>query len=255
MKTESVAPVYCKATKLERLKCWPEVKAMIQNSRPLSDIVRFIQDDRKEYLDVKPGSLYLMIRYWIQRNQDKLIDCQIPTKYLNLLDNKIERIDPLDGLNMIFAIHMDRIMIDYAKERKASHSAKENTSNLRLANDMLKAMSELKQNALKQHMPNENKPGTKSLKETFESIDRVKKMYEERFGSVPAAVALNPESRAKVYSAISRIRRGDSEPILELLKSNSEKLRKIKEEEQAQEKTEIVKDVEGDPSEERGSSA
>lgn len=219
--------------KLERLRCWPQVKAMIENSRPITDMVHYIQEEQGEYLEIKPLSLKSTIYQWIDRNQHKLIGTQIPTKYLNLLDSTVERVDPLDAVNMLFAIHMDRVMLDYAHESKNKKSQVSNTQNLKLANEMVRTMSYINESSIKHKVAVQaaKDSGSKGVKETFESIEKVKRSYAERFGSTAAAIALNPESRTKVHSALSRIKRGDSEPVLKLLEKNSKTVKDLEEQE------------------------
>ena len=220
-------------SKLQKLKCWPEVKAMLENSRPVADIVHHIQVVREEYLEIQPRSLQTIIYQWMARHQDEFLDTRIPTKYLNLLDSNIEKVDPTDAVNMIFSIHMDRIMMDYSNERRERKSDYQNTQNLKLANEMIRTMSFLKSDSFKQRLAQlEAKEGSsKGVRETFESIDRVKKAYEERFGQKAAAVMLNPESRAKVYSALAHVRKGDSAQVIELLKRNTAKAEELAREE------------------------
>jgi len=219
-------------TKLQRMKCWPEVLQMIKDSVSVPKIATFIHEEKFEYLEVKRDTLIRYVYVWISKNSNKVRD-RIPVKHLAMMETMNEKIDPLEAAQMLFAIQFDRVMLDYDREKKRRTSIADNTQNLKLANEMVKTLSHLMLDKMKHKsfVARGSKPddrGIKGVKETFEQIDRVKKIYSEKYGDVPAAVALNPESRRKVYNAIAKVRKGDSEPMLTLLRRNEEKLEELR---------------------------
>jgi hypothetical protein len=219
-------------TKLERMKCWPEVLVMIRESMPVPKIAEFIHDEKREFTEVKIETLVRYIYVWISKNSNKVRD-RIPVKHLAMMETMDEKIDPLEAAQMLFAIQFDRVMLDYDREKKRRTSIADNTQNLKLANEMVKTLSHLMLDKFKHKSfiargASKDDKGVKGVKETFEQIDRVKKIYSEKYGDVAAAVALNPESRRKVYNAIAKVRKGDSEPMLKLLQRNEEKLEELR---------------------------
>lgn len=220
-------------TKLERMNCWQEVLLMMRESVSVPKIAAFIQEEKTEYLDVKVETLIRYLYIWISKNSMKVRD-RIPVKHLAMMETMDAKIDPLEAAQMLFAIHFDRVMLDYDREKKRKTSIADNTQNLKLANEMVKTLSHLMLDKMKHKSfiargkSGSDDKGIKGVKETFEQIDRVKKLYSDKYGDVPAAIALNPESRRKVYNAIAKVRKGDSEPMLKLLQRNEEKLEELR---------------------------
>jgi len=211
-------------TKLESMGCWTEVEEMLKDGAKISEIVYHIQEVRAEYLDIKPDTLRTYLYTWLNRNFAKLKDAvRIPTKYLTLMNGVDTRIDPLDAVNMLFAIQVDRVMLDYEMEKKSKKSLSGNNHNLRLANEMIKTMSVLMLDKFKyKAFMAGGQDTSKTGKETLEQLESVKRQFSERFGETAAAVALDSASRRKVFNALSKVRKSDTEPMLKLLRLNEE---------------------------------
>lgn len=214
--------------KLEAMKCWPEVKHMLDNGIPVRDIVHYIQVDRKEYTSVTPASLRTIINQWCGSlvNRNKLIDHRIPVRHLNLINSNNERIDPVDAMNMLFAIQMDRVLIMYQKEQQAGKTYAENTSNLKLATDMLRILNDMMQTdprafgrKVSSVVPATNEG---KMDSSLMALDRLKKQFEERYGATAASVMMNPESRNRLFNAVSRIRKTGDLTVTSLIERNTE---------------------------------
>lgn len=204
--------------RLEALKCWPEVKNMIENSISPMKIARYIQDVRGELKDITRNAVRITIYKWINEQGFKLATDQLPTKHLSLINSSQERVDPLDAANMIFAIQMDRILLDYGTEKKIGKCLNTNTSSLKLATDMIKTISEIQGDVLKYKL---KKGDPKDPKETIDQLERIKSLYLTKFGQTAATVALTDESRRRVFNALQKLRKGNSEEVMRILKGES----------------------------------
>jgi hypothetical protein len=214
-----------RAKKLESLECWPQVKHMLDNSKPIAEIVHFIQVTRKEFTQVKPQTLKGMLHHWLSSatNRSRLVDHRIPVRHLNLINSNQDRIDPIDAMNMLFAIQMDRVLIDYEKERQRQSTNKTTTASLKLAMDMVKALDSLQTEVHSHTVKVTNTSSTieQKIDGSLAQMDRMKKIFEERWGKQAAQVMLNDESRNKIFNAISKIRKTSSESFSQIIEQNT----------------------------------
>ena len=217
-----------KKTRLERLKCWPTVKEMLLDNEPVTRCVRYIQEDCGEYTDVKPETVRHAIYHWLnKKGAAELKASRVPTRYLTMLNEIEGQVDPLDAVNMLFAIQVDRVMLEYGNELRTRKTSQVNNGNIRLANDMARTMSHLMLDKYRHRAyKNQTDGGNKGANDTLAAVEKMKERLAERFGDKAAAVALNPEGRRRVYNALQRVRKGNTEPMLKLLKNNQEILEK-----------------------------
>jgi hypothetical protein len=211
--------------KLESLTCWPQVKHMLDNGTPIAEIVHYIQVTRKEYVEVKSQSLHTMLNQWLSNveNRNKLIDHRVPVRHLNLINSNRERIDPVDAMNMLFAVQMDRVLMSFEKEKAKKVIDKDNTGNMRLAMDMLGSLNTMQATdpraAIKAGIPASSEA---RMDGTLAQMDRIKKMFEDRWGGTAAKVLMDPDSRNRLFNAVNKIRKTSSVTMSELINKNSE---------------------------------
>jgi hypothetical protein len=211
--------------KLESLVCWPQVKHMLDNGTPIPDIVHYIQVTRKEYVDIKAESLRSMLNQWLSNavNRNKLIDHRVPVRHLNLINSNQERIDPVDAMNMLFAVQMDRVLMGFEKEKARKTLDKDNTANLRLSMDMLSSLNSMQATdprvAIKAGIPTSSEA---RMDGTLAQMDRIKKMFEDRWGGTAAKVLMDPDSRNRLFNAVNKIRKTSSVTMSDLIQKNSE---------------------------------
>lgn len=204
---------------MEQLKCWPSVVAMFENGMKVPVVARYIQEDCKENTDVSRQSLERLLHYWLRKNADRPdIDERTPTRHVNLIESAPDRIDPLDALNMLFAIQVDRITDFYKIEKRANNFNTFNNDAIRLAKDIAQTMANIEAKRRPSGAPLGSEG--KAAVETFNQTQRLKKIYEDKFGGVAAAVLLNDESRRKIVSVLDKIRKGNSPSLGEILNAN-----------------------------------
>jgi hypothetical protein len=168
-----------------------------------------------EYLEAKHVSLVTQLCRWVKSKGKEYLGCRAPTTHVEMLKSQYEDIDPLKAMQLIFSIQFDRLMIDYATETKINKCLNSNTNSMRLAMDMISAMDEI--GAQKSIRPNQS-----SNEDSSGNMDRIRREYESRFGANAAMVALNPESRRRVFLALEKVKKGNLASVQELLRRNTQ---------------------------------
>lgn len=217
-----------RSKKLESMQCWPQVKHMLDNGIAVPEIVHYIQITRKEYTNVKPQSLTTIIYQWLGSldNRKRLIDYRVPVKHLNLIKSNSERVDPIDGMNMLFALHMDRVLMAYDKEKQKKAPSKDNNKMIEIAMDMLNSLAQMQGVGDPKMMSLKNPTNSTTEQRvdgTLAQMDRIKKQFEERWGSTAAQVLLDPESRNKLFNAVNKIRKTAGPTMARIIEENSRK--------------------------------
>lgn len=215
-----------RATKLERMSCWPDVLAMLENGVKVTKIAEYIQVERKEYLDVPLSSVEAILYYWLRKHPIHKID-RAPTRHIELINSTPERVDPLDALNMIFAIMVDRITEHYVAERQNKSYTQFNNQALKIATEMVKTMADIQTKERRYTVP----PPAKGPNETYNQLEQIRLIYEQKYGGAVARTILNDESRRKILSALNRVRNGNSEALMKILNANAQKAKELEEQE------------------------
>lgn len=217
--------------RLELMKCWPEVMALIDNGEKVEEIARFIQEDRRESLNVKRKTVVATIYYWLSKNRAK--GERAPTKHLVLIGSMSENVDSLSAINMLFAIQVDRITEHYAVEKEHKNFTNFNNNAIRIAKEIVQTMSEieLKRRPSPGAASLEQASGASSVNDTYLALQRMGQTYAEKFGINAANVILNDESRRRVMSALEKVRQCESTELMDILKNNQIKAEQIRKQE------------------------
>jgi hypothetical protein len=201
--------------KIESLACFQEVIEKLEVGETYREIAYFIQKERFEYTEAKPESIVVQISRWVQSKGKEYLGHRAPTKHVEMLKSLPERIDSIEALNLIFAIQFDRLMIDYSTETKINKCLNSNTNSLRLILDITRTIDEITD---RKHV----RPVPFVPNDSPVSMDRIRRDFEQRFGANAAMVALNPESRRRVFLALEKVKKGNLPAVQELLRRNTE---------------------------------
>jgi len=217
--------------RLELMKCWPEVMALIDNGEKVEEIAHFIQEDRRESLNVKRKTVVATIYFWLSKNRAK--GERAPTKHLVLIGSMSENVDSLSAINMLFAIQVDRITEHYAVEKEHKNFTNFNNNAIRIAKEIVQTMSEieLKRRPSPGAASLEQASGASSVNDTYLALQRMGQTYAEKFGINAANVILNDESRRRVMSALEKVRQCESTELMDILKNNQIKAEQIRKQE------------------------
>lgn len=219
-------------SKLEKMDCWPEVYAMLEAGDSINEIAQYIQGNREEYTDVQPGSLCRIIYLWMARNPAMTAN-RLPTVAIHL-SSSATHIDPLDGLNMILAIQVDRIASLYNLEKRSGTYNAKTREELKLANEILRTMAEA-ESKKKRYTPQVPTGGVSPI---INQLEQLRAVYTNKYGQAIARVVLSDESRRRVLNALEHVRKGDSEALNRILDRNAKKAEELEEAERQRAKDE-----------------
>lgn len=222
-----------RANKLEKLKCWGEILAMLENGDQVDDIATFIQVQRNEYTEVGRASLIRVIYLWIKRHRE-LVPDRVPMIHMQLASSS-PRIDEIEGLNMVLAIQMDRVSYLYEDERRRRVHNPRLERELRLAKDILDTMASVSANQKRYSAPAKEGGGS-----VISQIEQLRAIYSNKYGAAVARVILADESRRKVLNAMEHLRKGNSQALQSILDKNATKAEELKEKERQRVKEEAT---------------
>jgi hypothetical protein len=169
----------------------------------MRELSRFIQEDRKEYLDVTPQGLAQQLADFRKTVPAAHL---VQKRFPEVFDQAKERVEAglneLEELEDLYRIQKARIDIEYGTERTIKKLMPSMTGEIREARQILESMASLKMDmGLIQRAP---KPGS-GVNVSVEVEARLGEEASSQFGS-PAveAVLKSPESRRRVMGVIER---------------------------------------------------
>ena len=139
-------------TKFHALECYPELRAKVTQGVPIPEVARWLQDEKKQYIDVTRESLTRMLYRFKQRIPPAERQTISPRAAQELLDKERERIEfkvqPVKELEKLYLKQMERIAIDTAHEKEIGKLFGSTSNEMRLAMDMLVKLQSLQVEAV-----------------------------------------------------------------------------------------------------------
>jgi hypothetical protein len=131
--------------KLRSLRCFNEVYERILAGWSMSELARYIQEDRQEYAHATKQALMQTL----QRFRDSIPPAQLVSKRMPPVFHKATEeveagIDELKELENLYKLQMDRIGIDLATEKGIKKLMPTMTQEVRVARELLSAIADLK---------------------------------------------------------------------------------------------------------------
>lgn len=135
-----------KFSKLKSLKCFNEVHQRILDGWPLSKVATYVQQERQEYTDVTNGSLIAVLQEYRAALPPTVLLSKTPLlpTFGKAMDQLEEGLDELAELERLYKIQMERIQIDFEKEKQIKKLLTSMTPEIRAAKDLLTARAQLK---------------------------------------------------------------------------------------------------------------
>lgn len=193
-----IAPVSRKMvkppSKLTRMRCWPEVEERLKAGFSTETIAKWIQQTKCEYTDVTEGTLIVMLANYRKHKMPDIekVAIHIPDFAAKALSKVEAGVDEINELGILYALQLGRIEMAIEQEQNMGFLSKGLTDTFKLAQQILSARAEIK---LQLGVPVQE--GNLSQKdEVF-----------RRVGGNMAELVKNKESRAKVLSALAKIKR------------------------------------------------
>lgn len=202
--------------KIESLICLPEIKSMFENGEKVVEIAVYIQNVAKEYTDISQKSLIRSLyRYFNDSLRGDQMKEFLPATMLLLKENLQEQIDPIHALNILLAIHFDRIMMEYSIEKRLGKTISSNTKAIEVA----ARISELLDRATSEDLSRRLKGSSldSSPRDTLDGMTRLREAYTQKYGEVAANVIANPDARRRILNIMEKIEKGCSGPLYDLV--------------------------------------
>ena len=202
--------------KIEGLNCFADIKTMLENGEKVADIAAYIQDDAKEYTEVSRKtvirSVYRYFNDCIRSEQTKEL---LPATMLLLKENLQEHIDPIHCLNILLAIHLDRISMEYAIEKKLGKTLSSNTKAIGVAATISDLLSKATSDDLSRRLKGASLDSSSS--DALDGVARMRDAYAQRYGEVAANVIANPDARRRILNIMEKIEKGTSGPLFDMI--------------------------------------
>jgi hypothetical protein len=189
--------------KIRSLKCFQEVYDRICSGWALTEVARFIQEERREYLDAtRQGLAQNLADFRKSIPAAHLVQKRFPEVYDAAKERVEAGVRELDELEELYRIQKARIDIDHTTEKAIKKLMPSMTGEIREARQLLESMAELKMEMGIINRAPKTGPGVNV------SVEVEAKLSEEvssQFGS-PAVenVMKNPESRRRVMGVVER---------------------------------------------------
>lgn len=183
--------------RLRTLKCFDEVHSRVIHGFPVSDIVRFIQQEKAEYVDIEPSSLSaLLVEYRKSLPLGPSIHKSSAGYAGKAMVHVQEKLDELDELNRLFAIQMGRLDIDLKNEQSIKKLFPTTAREIEVARNILETSAKLKMDL----GLDERHLGSLDVNADISAA------VEKRYGGATARVMADPNSRRKILGVLERLR-------------------------------------------------
>lgn len=213
-KEKSVPP-----TGIESKPYWPEVKEMILEGVPVTEVVKYLIE---KVIDIdyteKALTRILYVKAKKLRMKEEILRQKQEIDYNFNVYGK-DYVEPEIALQSLGFIAFDRVLIDFQKEKNQGTTRKSNLQNIRLAKDIWESIARIKIEAKKAQLPSINLNTQNNI---FSNMDKVKEKFIERYGERVASVMVEPESRRKILEALECVRAIGQGPVSEKIHQSKE---------------------------------
>jgi hypothetical protein len=203
-------------SKIETLNCFEDVKNMFLAGYKIPEISKFIHEEAKECLDIERFSLNKSLQRYITNNLPKeQLKEIVPSTVSMLKDSLQENIDPIHALNILLAIQMDRVMIEYAIEKNIGKTMTSNTKSVDVAAKITHLLDRATSEDLVRRLKGASQDKTPG--DTLDNIGKLHDAYAQRYGEVAANVIANPDARRRILNIMEKIEKGNSGPLFDMI--------------------------------------
>lgn len=132
-------------SKLRSLACFDEVNRRLCEGYPLKEVAQYIQDEEKEYLEVKRESLiWTLDAYRNTIPKAQLLAKRMPPVFAKAAETVRKGLDELEELENLYKLQMQRIEIDRKNEKNIGKLLHTMTPEIKAAKDILSTIAQLK---------------------------------------------------------------------------------------------------------------
>lgn len=189
--------------RLRTLKCYSEVRQMVLEGQPVPEVVRFIQEEAKEYTDVTVASLTrTLYRYKNSIPPADFLAVRLPRKHVEAQQAVASSLDELKELKQLYDLQFARIKKLTEAEKGLNNVLFPNlTQEIRVATEILNASASVKRAAGLFPPPSAGE-GTSQSAQTEADLKELSRVYEDtRIGTT----LRDPESVHRVVGVLKTI--------------------------------------------------
>jgi hypothetical protein len=199
-KTRSVSRSSDKHQRLRALQCFDDVYSRIRDGWPLTELARYIQEDKKEYTDIsRAGLVSVLTDFRSSMPPGELIKKRMPQAFISAKKEVEEGLDELKELESLYRIQLSRVNIDLKTEQQIKKLLPSMTSEIKEARQILESVANLKlELGLNERVPQKH--------EVNVEVDEVSEQeLSKNFGNESVKKVLeDPESRHRVLGTVER---------------------------------------------------
>ena len=131
--------------RLRGLRCFEEIHERVKQGWPTTELARWIQEDREEYQDVSRSALVsVLTNYRGSIPPGELVEKRLPKAFVEAKEKIESGLDELVELEELYRLQMERVKIDFEKEKLIDKLLPTMTNEIKEARALLEAMFGLK---------------------------------------------------------------------------------------------------------------
>lgn len=131
--------------KLRAMKCFEEMHERVRQGWPLSELARWIQEDKEEYLSVtRPGLLTVLQNYRAKIPPGELVAQRLPKDHQKAVEKLEKGVDEVQELEELYRIQMSRVKIDVETESAINKLLPSLTQEIKEARSILESLAGMK---------------------------------------------------------------------------------------------------------------
>lgn len=132
-------------SKLRSMACFAELHDKVLSGYGLSELARWIQEDKQEYTDVtRPSLLSVLKEYRSTIPPTELISKRMPQTFHKAEEKVLKGLNELEEFEKLYQLQLDRVNIDYEKEKGMSKLLTTTVQEVRAAREILASYADLK---------------------------------------------------------------------------------------------------------------
>lgn len=207
---------------LESKPYWPEIRRMIEEEVPVSEIVAYLmvrEDARGDYTSESLRVMIYVKAKEIRMKQEGNRRREEITYHLGLYGQ--DYVEPEVALQTLGFIAFDRVLMQFNQEQCDGKNDVTNIQNIKIAKEIWESIAKIQIDRKKANVPMINLNTQNNI---IANMDKVKEQFAQRYGTDMAQTISDPESRRKILDALEKVRNIGKGPISEILLGSKKEL-------------------------------
>lgn len=185
-----------KFAKLKAMQCYPDVLEMLRAGYNYGQIAEFIHVQADEYTDIKRRSLEKILSDFYRDeipDIEKVVKAK-PEAVSDAIDNITHQVDVLNELGKLYHLQMERIQLNYTREKQVGMVFKTTGREVKIASEILQQIGEFQQDY-----------GMKPRQLGILGLEAKATVNVEEKLKLPSGFISNPRKRERMIQFIRRV--------------------------------------------------